>query len=214
MRWDAEKYGVSFSEEHTVSKVEKVKNGFTLICTDGTQLFTKQCILTCGGAASPRHSCGEGYTLAKQLGHTVTKLYPSLTQLTVRAKQWKTLSGTRAPANAVLLADNKPVYEESGEGIAYLYGGGLKEIEHTIVNSIAIDSGMVCDGAKASCAAKIASAVDAGILGYHMYKNGQQFRAGDGLVTKGVEETIRNIGILAREGMRETDREILHIMCD
>ena len=73
---------------------------------------------------------------------------------------------------------------------------------------------MVCDGAKASCAAKIASAVDAGILGYHMYKNRQQFRAGDGLVTKGVEETIRNIGILAREGMRETDREILHIMCD
>ena len=101
-----------------------------------------------------------------------------------------------------------------GAGIAYLYGGGLKEIEHKIVNSIAIDSGMVCDGAKASCAAKIASAVDAGILGYHMYKNGQQFRAGDGLVTKGVEETIRNIGILAREGMRETDREILHIMCD
>ncbi len=102
----------------------------------------------------------------------------------------------------------------SGAGIAYLYGGGLKEIEHTIVNSIAIDSGIVCDGAKASCAAKIASAVDAGILGYHMYKNGQEFRAGDGLVTHGVEETIRNIGTLAREGMRETDREILHIMCD
>lgn len=102
----------------------------------------------------------------------------------------------------------------SGAGIAYLYGGGLREVEHTIVNSIAIDSGIVCDGAKASCAAKIASAVDAGILGYHMYKNGQEFRAGDGLVTHGVEETIRNIGTLARDGMRETDREILHIMCD
>lgn len=102
----------------------------------------------------------------------------------------------------------------SGAGIAYLYGGGLREVEHTIVNSIAIDSGIVCDGAKASCAAKIASAVDAGILGYHMYKNGQEFRAGDGLVTHSVEETIRNIGTLAREGMRETDREILHIMCD
>ena len=102
----------------------------------------------------------------------------------------------------------------SGAGIAYLCGGGLREVEHTIVNSIAIDSGIVCDGAKASCAAKIASAVDAGILGYHMYKNGQEFRAGDGLVTHGVEETIRNIGTLAREGMRETDREILHIMCD
>lgn len=101
----------------------------------------------------------------------------------------------------------------SGAGIAWLYGGGYKEIAHTIVNSLAIVSGIVCDGAKASCAAKIASAVDAGILGYHMYMNGQQFRAGDGLVTKGVEETIRNIGTLAREGMRETDREILNIMC-
>lgn len=114
LRWDAEKYGVSFSEEHTVSKIEKVKNGFTLICTDGTQLFTKQCILTCGGAASPRHSCGEGYTLAKQLGHTVTKLYPSLTQLTVRAKQWKTLSA-RAPRKRRAFGRRQTVYEESGE---------------------------------------------------------------------------------------------------
>lgn len=99
----------------------------------------------------------------------------------------------------------------SGAGIAYLYGGGLREVEHTIVNSIAIDSGIVCDGAKASCAAKIASAVDAGILGYHMYKNGQEFRAGDGLVTHGVEETIRNIGTLAREGdARDRPRDPAH----
>lgn len=115
LRWNAEKYGVEFMQERTASEIRKAKNGFTLTCTDGTQIFSKQCILACGGAASPRHSCGDGYTLAKQLGHTVTKLYPSLTQLTVRAKQWKMLSGTRAPANAVLLADGKPVYEESGE---------------------------------------------------------------------------------------------------
>ena len=100
----------------------------------------------------------------------------------------------------------------SGAGIAYLHGGDLKVIEHTIVNAVAINSGIVCDGAKASCAAKIVSSVDAGILGYHMFRNGQEFRAGDGLVTKGVEATIRNIGTLAREGMRETDREILNIM--
>ena len=86
LRWDAE-IRRRFGREHTVSKIEKVKNGFTLICTDGTQLFTKQCILTCGGAASPRHSCGEGYTLAKQLRPHSDKLYPSLTQLTVRAKR-------------------------------------------------------------------------------------------------------------------------------
>lgn len=54
--------------------------------------------------------------------------------------------------------------------------------------------------------------MEAGILGYHMYKNGQQFRSGDGIVTKGVENTIRNVGLLGREGMRETDKEIVRIM--
>ena len=106
----------------------------------------------------------------------------------------------------------------SGAGIAYLYGKDkpeealLKDVSHTIVNSLAVVSGIVCDGAKASCAAKIASAVDAGLLGFYMYQNGQQFRGGDGIISKGVEETIHNIGLLATQGMRETDREILDIM--
>ena len=99
-----------------------------------------------------------------------------------------------------------------GAGIAYLYGDGKKEGEHAIVNGLAIVSGMICDGAKASCAAKIASSVDAGILGYFMYKNGQQFIGGDGIVKKGVENTIRCVGKLASEGMLETDREIVHLM--
>ena len=71
---------------------------------------------------------------------------------------------------------------------------------------------IVCDGAKASCAAKIAAAVDAGILGFEMYRNGQQFYGGDGLVKKGVENTIRNISRLGRIGMRETDKEIISMM--
>lgn len=106
----------------------------------------------------------------------------------------------------------------SGAGIAWLYGREkdpaslLKDVSHTIVNALAVDSGIVCDGAKASCAAKIASAVDAGLLGFYMYQKGQQFRGGDGIISKGVEETIRNIGLLATQGMRETDREILDIM--
>lgn len=82
----------------------------------------------------------------------------------------------------------------SGAGIAYLYGGGVGEVSHTIVNSLAITSGIICDGAKASCAAKIATAIDAGILGYHMYKEGQQFYGGDGIVSKGVENTIKMWG--------------------
>lgn len=100
----------------------------------------------------------------------------------------------------------------SGAGIAYLYGGGVDEVSHTIVNSLAITSGIICDGAKASCAAKIATAIDAGILGYNMYKEGQQFYGGDGIVSKGVENTIKNVGQLAKEGMSTTDQEILKIM--
>lgn len=106
----------------------------------------------------------------------------------------------------------------SGAGIAYLYGRDkepqelLRDVSHTIVNALAVTSGIVCDGAKASCAAKISSAVDAGLLGFYMYQNGQQFRGGDGIISKGVEATIHNIGLLAAQGMRETDREILDIM--
>ena len=100
----------------------------------------------------------------------------------------------------------------AGAGIAYLHGGDAHAIAHTVVNAIAILSGTICDGAKPSCAAKIASAVEAGILGYHMYLEGQQFYSGDGIVTKGADNTVYNIGRLAREGMRETDRTILEIM--
>ena len=100
----------------------------------------------------------------------------------------------------------------AGAGIAYLCGGGYEEVIHTVVNALAIVSGMVCDGAKASCAAKIAASVDAGILGYHMFLQGQQFYAGDGIVTKGVEATIHNIGRLGKDGMKETNAEIIRMM--
>lgn len=104
----------------------------------------------------------------------------------------------------------------AGCAIAYLMGGRVKEISHTLVNSIAIVSGIVCDGAKPSCAGKIASSVDAGILGYEMYVKGQQFYAEDGIVSKGVEATIQNICRLGAKGMWQTDEEIIRIMthCD
>lgn len=100
----------------------------------------------------------------------------------------------------------------SGAGIAYLHGGRYTEIAHTLVNALAIVSGIVCDGAKASCAGKIAAAVDAGILGYHLYLQGNQFFGGDGIVKKGVENTISSIGILAHDGMSETDKVIIQLM--
>ena len=100
----------------------------------------------------------------------------------------------------------------AGAGITYLYGGRFKEIAHTIVNALAINSGVVCDGAKASCAAKIASAVEAGTLGMKMYQFGSEFYGGDGIVASGIEETIENVSQLARDGMRETDKKIIDIM--
>jgi L-cysteine desulfidase len=97
-------------------------------------------------------------------------------------------------------------------GVCYLMGGRLSEIAHTIVNGVAINSGMICDGAKPSCAAKIASAVEAGLLGLQMQRHNAQFFGGEGIVTKGVEATILNVCSLARNGMASTDKEIIRMM--
>ncbi len=100
----------------------------------------------------------------------------------------------------------------AGAGVCYLHGGGYDEIAHTVVNALAIASGIICDGAKSSCAAKIASAVDAGLLGFEMYRSGSQFYGGDGILESGVENTIDNVSDVAREGMRGTDEEIIKLM--
>jgi L-cysteine desulfidase len=100
----------------------------------------------------------------------------------------------------------------AGAGITWLHGGRYREIAHTIVNALAMVSGIICDGAKPSCAAKIAMAVEAGLLGFFMFQKGKQFYGGDGIVKKGVENTIANIGRLGRDGMRETDKEIIRMM--
>ena len=102
----------------------------------------------------------------------------------------------------------------AGAGVAFLHGGGVEEISHTIVNALAITSGIVCDGAKASCAAKIAMAVEAGLFGHEMYRQGHQFYGGDGLVKKGVENSIKSFGRLGRQGMKQTDEEIIKMMTE
>lgn len=102
----------------------------------------------------------------------------------------------------------------AASGICYLYGGREDEISHTVANGLAIASGMICDGAKASCAAKIAIALDASLLGLEMVKSGSEFHSGEGIVVKGVENTINNISSLAREGMKETDSTIIRLMTD
>lgn len=144
---------------------------------------------------------------AKEFGADEDKTYRALALSNLIAIHQKTGIGRLSAYCGAVSAG-----AAAGAGIAYLCGGGYKEVIHTVVNALAITSGIVCDGAKASCAAKIASSVDAGILGYNMYKRGQQFYAGDGLVSKGVEPTIENIGRLGREGMRETNEDIIKIM--
>lgn len=100
----------------------------------------------------------------------------------------------------------------AGAGICYLYGGDVEQISQTVSNALAIDSGMICDGAKSSCAAKIASAVEAGLVGMEMSRKGRKFMGGDGILEGTVEDTIENVGDIARNGMRETDEEIIRLM--
>jgi len=102
----------------------------------------------------------------------------------------------------------------AGCGIAYLMGEGFDIIAHTLENALGMAAGIVCDGAKPSCAGKIALSVEAGILGYEMSKHGDNLLGGDGIIGSNAEETIDHIGRLGRNGMRETDVEILKIMVE
>lgn len=148
---------------------------------------------------------------AKELDCTQEQLYRALVLSNLTAIYIKTGIGTLSAFCGAVSAG-----AAAGAGIAYLHNGTYKEIQHTIVNALAILSGTICDGAKASCAAKIASSVDAGIMGYYMYKNKQQFYAGDGIVAHSVDETILNIGTLGSQGMLQTNDKIIEMMisCD
>lgn len=148
---------------------------------------------------------------AKELDCTQEQLYRALVLSNLTAIYIKTGIGTLSAFCGAVSAG-----AAAGAGIAYLHNGTYEEIQHTIVNALAILSGTICDGAKASCAAKIASSVDAGIMGYYMYKNKQQFYAGDGIVAHSVDETIQNIGTLGSQGMLQTNDKIIEMMisCD
>ena len=144
---------------------------------------------------------------AKELGLSHEQLLRALVVSNLITAHLKTGIGSLSAYCGVVCAG-----VGAASGVSYLYGGKYHEISHTIVNALAIDSGMICDGAKPSCAAKIASAIDSGILGMQMQMNGTEFCDGDGIVSKGVENTIKNIGELASRGMRATDEKIIDIM--
>ena len=102
----------------------------------------------------------------------------------------------------------------SGAAITYLEGGTLEQINKTVANTLANISGIVCDGAKASCAAKIATSVDASMMGHYLAMEDQGYSAKTGILKESIEETITAVGRLGKEGMKETDKEILDIMLE
>ena len=146
---------------------------------------------------------------ARELGVSEEKLYRALLISNLITLHLKTGIGRLSAYCGAVSAG-----AGAGSAIAWLHGGDEKDISHTIVNALAVTSGIVCDGAKSSCAAKISAAVDTGIFGYEMYRSGQQFYGGDGLVVKGVEKSIDRFARLARVGMKETDREIILMMTE
>lgn len=199
--------------------------GSVLLDTYGTDIRTRAKAKAAAGSDARMNGCelpvvinsgsgNQGITCsvpvieyAKELNAGEEKLLRALVLSNLTAIHQKTGIGTLSAYCGAVSAG-----AGAGAGIAYLCGGGYEEVKHTVVNSLAIVSGIVCDGAKASCAAKIASSVDAAILGYNMFKRGQQFRGGDGIVMGDIESTIRGIGYLGREGMKETNEEIIRLM--
>lgn len=201
--------------------------GSVLLSMEGKDVRTKAKAMAAAGSDARMNGCelpviinsgsgNQGMTCslpviayAQELQAEEEKLYRALALSNLVAIHQKTGIGRLSAYCGAVCAG-----AAAGAGIAYLCGGDYEDVTHTVVNALAIVSGIVCDGAKASCAAKIASSVEAGILGYYMYQNGQQFYAGDGIVTKGADETIRNVGRLGKQGMKKTNEEIIGIMID
>lgn len=199
--------------------------GKTLLACGKTDIFQKMRAYAAAGSDARMNGCempvvinsgsgNQGITTsvpvivyAKETGVSDEKLLRALCVANLVTIHLKTGIGRLSACCGVVSAGCG-----AAAGVAYLTDGTFDTVSHTIVNALAMDSGIVCDGAKASCAAKISSAVDAGMLGLLMYQNGNQFFSGDGLVKKGVENTIKNISSLARNGMRQTDEEIIRLM--
>lgn len=199
--------------------------GTVLLNMDEQSLFVKTKAMAAAGSDARMNGCelpviinsgsgNQGITAsvpvvvyAREKGISEEKMYRALALSNLTAIHQKTPIGRLSAYCGAVSAG-----AGAGAGIAYLNGGDYEAVIHTVVNALAIVSGIVCDGAKASCAAKIAFAVEAGIFGYRMYVNGQEFKGGDGIVMKGVEATLKSVGRLGKQGMKETNEEIIRIM--
>lgn len=199
--------------------------GRVLLDAYGNNVFTRAKAMAAAGSDARMNGCelpviinsgsgNQGMTAslpvieyAKELQVSEEKLYKALVLSNLVTIHQKTGIGRLSAFCGAVSAG-----AGAGAGIGYLLGTDCDGVAHIVVNALANTGGIVCDGAKSSCAAKIASAVDAGILGYYMHKNGQDFEEGDGLVADHAEQTIGNIGRLGKQGMKLTNEEIIKMM--
>lgn len=199
--------------------------GRVLLDAYGNNVFTRAKAMAAAGSDARMNGCelpviinsgsgNQGMTTslpvieyAKELGVSEEKLYRALVLSNLVTIHQKTGIGRLSAFCGAVSAG-----AGAGVGIGYLLGTDCDGAAHIVVNALANTSGIVCDGAKSSCAAKIASAVDAGILGYYMHRNGQDFEEGDGLIADCAEDTIGNIGRLGKKGMKLTNEEIIKMM--
>ncbi len=201
--------------------------GRTLLASRGSDVRTRAKARAAAGSDARMSGCdlpvvinsgsgNQGMTVslpvieyARELGLSRDKLYRALLVSNLVAIHQKSGIGKlSAYCGAVSAACG------SGAAITWLCGGDYTQIADTITNTLANVSGIVCDGAKPSCAAKIASSVDAAIMAHDLAMHSRAFTPGEGIVKGDVENTIHSVGRLAREGMRATDEEVLHIMIE
>lgn len=219
-------YNLSISKEGLQAEYG-ANIGKVILSTDENSVKSKAVAMAAAGSDARMNGCelpviinsGSGnqgitvsvpvITYAKELKVTDEKLYRALALSNLTAIHQRIQIGRLSAYCGAVNAG-----AAAGAGIAYLSGGDYEAVIHTVVNALAIVSGIICDGAKASCAGKIAFAVEAGILGYHMYVQGQQFYGGDGIVKKGIEDTIKSVGRLGKDGMKGTNEEIIKIMLE
>ncbi len=199
--------------------------GKTLLSSRGNDVVTRACARAAAGSDARMSGCslpvvinsGSGnqgitvsmpvLTYAEEWNISEDKLYRALCVSNLVSVHIKYYIGSLSAFCGAVSAGCG-----SGAAIAYMYGASYDQIGQTIINTLGNVGGIVCDGAKSSCGAKIASAVNAAILGFQMAIEGKGFRDGEGIVLSDVEETIRSMGHVGRVGMAGTDIDILNIM--
>ncbi len=201
--------------------------GKTLMHVWGKGITTRACAKAAAGSDARMGGCSMPVVINSGSGNQgITVSLP----LIVYAEEWE-VSRTKLYRSLVvsnLIAIHQKYYIGSlsaycgavsaacgaGAGITYMYGGNYEQVSLTIINTLGNIGGIVCDGAKPSCAAKIASSVDAALMAFHLSIQNKSFLPGEGIIKGDVEETIKSMGYIGRVGMRETDTEILNVMID